>query len=196
MNSLPRPIAECLELRTVRTKKLVLESIHSFEDEDDDENDYDLMVMATATAVAATGIQIRSSGNSAELECFADVLTNGRVDVVQLFLRVEESASDGIAKQCIAVFFERVDFIRAERLRALLLLLEHLALGDQSFILLARLAVRSEFFNLLACSAEFRLIQNRLAKFLGLLCNRVFLSRGLHNCLTLGKSCHAGQSPK
>lgn len=74
------------------------------------------MVVPAAAAIAATGLHISRRGDSAELKRFADVLADGRVHIVQLFLRVEEAASDGVAEQCVAVFFERGNLIRAERL--------------------------------------------------------------------------------
>ena len=75
-----------------------------------------IVIVAAAAAIAATGVQISRSGDSTELKRFADILADRRVDVVQLFLRVEEATSDGIAEQCVAVFFERGNLIRAERL--------------------------------------------------------------------------------
>src|SRR6185437_10324609 len=72
------------------------------------------------------------------------------------------------------------DFLAGQLLRAMLFLLQRLAFGHESLVLSTGLVIRDKFFDALAGGTEFRLVQNRLAEFPGLVGNHAFLSR-LHN---------------
>jgi hypothetical protein len=137
--------------------------------------------MAAATLAAPAAAHVFFRRHPTQLQGFVDVLLNGRLNVMQLLLGVEEVAGDGIVEDSFALFFEIVNFFATERRRHLLLLLKRLAFGDEIFVLRARLFVSHECINPLANGLHSGLVQDCLAQFPGFLENGSFFNRCLHN---------------
>jgi hypothetical protein len=125
-------------------------------------------MMATAAGAATAAAEIFFSGHAAEFQGFVDVLMDGFLDLLQFFLGIEEAASDGVIEQLLAMLFEIRDFLAAERHGGLLLLLERLAFAHEAVILGAGFFVADKGIDALADRAHVGLVQDGLAKFLGL----------------------------
>jgi len=123
-----------------------------------------MAVPATATVPAAAfTFKICFRGHAAEFKRFAHELIDGLMHVMHFFLRFEETARHRVAEQGFAFLFKSRDFIAAQLLRALLLLLKRLAFGHESFVLLLCFIVRDEILDSFARRNHVRLVQNRLA---------------------------------
>lgn len=139
-----------------------------------------VMIASAAMAAAAALFQVRLVWHAAQFESLAHELVDGLMHVMHFFLRFEETAGDGIAQERLTFFFKRGNFRPGQLLRALLLLLESLALGHERFVLRAGFFVSDESFDTLARRPHGGFIQNSLAEFPGLFGNQTVLSR-LHN---------------
>jgi hypothetical protein len=139
--------------------------------------------MATAAVAAGAGIHVAFFGNAAQFKGLGDVLDDGLLQFLHVFLRVEKSARDGIVHEGIAQLLEILDFRAVQGLAGLLLLLKRLAFGDEDVILAAGFVVGFERGDALAHGSDIGLVQNGLAEFTGLLDDDIFFSLSLHNNL-------------
>jgi hypothetical protein len=138
--------------------------------------------MMTAAAVAAgAGFEITLGGDAAQFERFGDVLGDGLLQLVHVFLGIEEPARDRVLQKRIAQLFEVADFGILQGNARLLLLLERLAASHQGIVLTADIVVGHEGVDILAHGANVGLVKDSLAKFLGFLDDNALFSLGLHN---------------
>jgi hypothetical protein len=137
--------------------------------------------MATAAVAAGAGFHVAFFGDAAKFKSLGDVLDDGLLELLHVFLRIQEAARDGIIHKGIAQLLEILDFRAIEGLAGLLLLLESLAFGNEDVILAAGLVVGLERGDALAHGADIGLVKNGLAEFAGLLDDDVFFSLSLHN---------------
>ena len=140
-------------------------------------------MMATAAVTAGAGIHVAFLGDAAQFKGLGDVLDDGLLELLHVFLRIQKAARDGVVHEGITQFLEILDFRAVQSLAGLLLLLERLALGDEDVILAAGFVVGLERGDALAHGADIGLVQNGLAEFAGLLGDDVFFSLSLHNSL-------------
>jgi hypothetical protein len=131
-------------------------------------------------AAFAAGAHVLGGWQASQFQRLGYVLIHGLMHLVHFLLCIEESARDGITHQGFTLFFELGNFLAGQGLRALLLLLKHLSFGHQVFVLGAGFFVRDKRLNPLARRPHAGLIQNRLAKFFGLLHDLIFLSHCFH----------------
>jgi len=109
-----------------------------------------MAVIVTVTAAAATAAAIGQffrRREAAEFDRLGDGLFDGALQFVHLFLRVEETAGDGILEERVAILFKRGDLRRFQRLAAVLFFLERLALAHQALVSAARGGVSEESIN-------------------------------------------------
>ena len=125
-----------------------------------------VIVVVTVTAAAATtaAVQIFRRRDAAEFNRLADVLLDEVLQFVHLFLRVEETAGDGILEQRVAVFFKRGDFRRFQRLTGVLFFLERLALAHQALVSAARRGVGQKSIEPLLDATGLDVIDDGFAK--------------------------------
>ena len=108
-------------------------------------------------------------------------MLNGFLNLMEFFLRVQKITSYGIIKKRRAMLLEIGHFFPAQRGRKLLLLLQCLAFGHQTVVQRARLLIGHECIYSLTHQAHVRLLQNRLAKFLGLAQDSRFFNGRFHS---------------
>jgi len=137
-------------------------------------------MMAAATVAARTIVEIPFRRNPAQFERFGNGFLNEMLHLVQLFLRLEKSTSNGILHQGVAMFFEVGDFSAFERLRPRLFFLKRLTFAHHHFILAARCLIGLKSINLLAGGAQVRQINDGLAKLTGLLRDGIFFNLSRH----------------
>lgn len=143
---------------------------------------------AMAPVPAAAGTEIAGFRNVAELKGFADVLGDRLLDALHFILGIEETAGDRILQKGFAMFLEIVDFGFLQRQAVVALLLEQVALGNERVILTAGGVIGNESVNFLAQGFDFRLVEDDLAKFFGLLDDNCFFSLSLHKYCGLALS--------
>ena len=140
-------------------------------------------MVATAAGAARAGREIVRIGHAAQLEGLGDVLADRFLDFMQFTLRFEEAAGDRVGRERLAFLLEGGDFVVRHRQAVLLLLAQRLALGDHRLEVRPGLFVSHEGVDLLAHRLEFRLFQDGLAEFLGLLHNHAFFGHRCHKCI-------------
>jgi hypothetical protein len=136
--------------------------------------------VATTTVTATAGFKIFFRRDPAEFERLGNMLSHSLMDVMQFFLRVQETSRHGIAQERFTIFFKRGNFLWRERLGTLLFFLKGLALGHQILVLRLGLVIGREAVHVLARGAKIRIVQNRLAKLPGFQRYSGFFGHRLH----------------
>lgn len=123
--------------------------------------------MAPAAVPAGTVHEVRLGRHAAQFKGLADVAVDGFLDLLEFILGVEEAAGYRVAEELVALALEIGDLLPGQRHRGLLFLLERLAFRNDTVILGAGSGVSQEGIDALANRAHVRLLQDRLAQFLG-----------------------------
>jgi hypothetical protein len=137
--------------------------------------------MTAATVAAGAGVKILRAGHAPQFKRLGDIFTEGLLQLVHLFLRVEETLRHRIAHKRLAMLFEVGDLLIAQRRAELLLLLERLAFGHQRVVLRLRAIISHKGVDPLPHRLNVGLIQQGLAKFSRFLNDGAFFGNGLHN---------------
>jgi len=125
-------------------------------------------LMPAVAAVAATG-HFLFGGKPAQFQGPADVVLDGFLDLVKLFLSVHEPSSDRVLEQGIPVLFEIGDFLAGQGEGVLLFLLERLSLVNEALVIGTGLVVTHKGVDALADRLHRRLVEDGLAEFARLL---------------------------
>jgi hypothetical protein len=124
-----------------------------------------ILVASAAVAAGALG-QIISHGDTTELNCLGDGLLDRFLDLVHLFLGVQEAGGHGILQEGLAVAFKLSNLGGVQGLAMMLFFLEGLALGHQGFILAPRPVISHESVNAFADPGSLHLLKDCLAQFI------------------------------
>jgi len=123
-------------------------------------------VAAAAIAAAATVAgEFRSRGDAPELDRLGHGFFHGPLQIVHLFLRVEEVRGDGVFQQRVTVGFKRGDIRRVERFAGVLFFLKRPAFAHQAFMQLPRGGVGPEGVDAPADAAGFAVFEEGFAEF-------------------------------
>ena len=148
-------------------------------------------MVAAAAGAAGAGVHFAFLGHMAEFKRFADVLDDGLLHFLHIFLGIEKILGNRVAQEGFAQLLEGGDFRAIQRRAGLLFLLQRLAFGHEGLILTADLVIGHEGFDIPPHGLDLRLFENGLAKFLRFLDNNGFFSLSLHNKF----SDFGGQAP-
>jgi hypothetical protein len=141
-------------------------------------------MMAAAAVAARTFLQILLRGNAAQFDRLADELLNSLLQLVHLFLGVNEPFADWIVQESVPLRVERSDFAVIQGKALMLAFVERAALLAQALVLLLRGGVRHETFDAPADALELGLLNDAFAQFQGFLAHRILnLSICLHKVI-------------
>ena len=121
--------------------------------------------MTAAAGTAAAGGQIIFGGNSPQFQRLGDVSVNGLLQLVKLILSLNETTSDRIREERVAIRFECSNLLPGQWKGALLFLLQFAALGHDGVILLLHGVIGEKGVNPLPNLLHPRCFENGLAKF-------------------------------
>ena len=99
-------------------------------------------MVTAATVTTGTVSQIRFRWNTAQFECFRDIVLNGMLNSMKLFPRAEKTLRNRILQKHIPVFFKISDFNIIRLKSPSLFFLKRLPLVHHSFKLRARVDIR------------------------------------------------------
>jgi hypothetical protein len=138
-------------------------------------------MMAAAAMAAGAGIKIAFLRDAAEFKGLADVLRDGFLHFVHVFLRVEKALGDWVVHERFAELLEIGDFPAVQGQAGLLLLLQVLAFDHQGLVLAAKFLVGHEVLDAPPDGLDLGLVQNGLAEFPGFVDDGAFFSLSLHD---------------
>src|SRR6266511_632937 len=142
---------------------------------------------APAPVPARAMIEILGLRHASELECFGDVLVEGLLQGLNHLLGVEEALRHRVAQKRLPPLLEVSDLLHVQHHAAGLFVLQDCAPLTQFTVLFLGLFVGQEHIDLLPQHLKVGLIEDGLAKFSGLLCDRAVWEIGYHgatlNCL-------------
>lgn len=136
--------------------------------------------MTAAPVAARAGVEILSAGDATKFKRFADVLADGLLNLVDLLLRIEKPARDGVIQKLFPLPLEFGDFFVRERKSLLLFVVKVLSPFAQKLVLQLGFVVGHETLDLLPHRLELGLVQDRLAQLFGLLDNDALFGGRLH----------------
>ncbi len=140
-----------------------------------------MMATAAVTATASAAVEIALFRHTAQFEGLADVLRDGLLHFLHVLLRIQEAAGDRVLQERLPQVLEIGDLAAIQRKPGLLFLLQQLAFDHQGIVLSASGGIGHEGVDPLAQRLKFRLVENRLAKFLRLLDDHTLFNLSLHN---------------
>lgn len=123
------------------------------------------MAAAAIAATATIAREFLGCGHATELDRHGHGFLDRSLQIVHLFLRVEEVRGDGVFQQRVTVGFKRGDFLGGERLAGVLLFLKRPALAHQAFMLPARGVVGQEGVRAPPDASGFAVFEKGFAEF-------------------------------
>ena len=136
--------------------------------------------MAAATVTAGMVFQVLCGGDAAQLKGFGNVFLDGMLDFVQFLARIQKTARHGVLQQAVAMLLKIGNLRALQRLTAMLLFMQRLALVRHRFILPARAGVGQKGVNAFANGNHFGLGNDGLAQFFRLPGYRIFFNLSRH----------------
>lgn len=130
--------------------------------------------IAMLVASAAAAFKILASRDAAQFVGLHDVLADGFLDFLHLFLSFDERLGDGVGEERVAFLVEGGDFRRIQFQAFVLFLMQRAAFFAQALVLCLSGGVSHEGFDALADGQELGLREDDLAKFDGLDDDRIF----------------------
>ena len=122
-------------------------------------------VIVTAAAATTAAGQILRRRDAAQLDGLADLLLDEMLQLVHLFLRVEEAGGHRVFQERVTFRLEGGDFRRIQRLAAVLFFLERLPLAHQALVGAARGGVRQKSVQALLDAAGLDVFDDGFAQF-------------------------------
>jgi hypothetical protein len=141
------------------------------------------VIVAAATIAAGAAGKVFLRRDASELDSFRDGLLDDGLEVMHLFLGIQEADGDRVLEQIVAVLLKSADFGVIQSLATLLLFLQFLALVHDGFVLAARVIVGEESLDAFVDSRRLQLGEDGFAEFLGLrfnLCGHKYAHNKAH----------------
>ena len=137
-------------------------------------------LMASATGAAGAGLKIVLCRQPSQLECLGHVLVDRFLHLLHLLARIEKTLRNRISQERLAAILKLRDLLVRQGKALLLLELENLSLFTQELVLGLGFVIAHKSGYLLTNRLKFRLIEDDLAKFPGLLDDGIGFSDRLH----------------